>query len=471
MTVTDLSAVELAGLLARREVGPVEVMQATLARVGEANPAVNAVVSLRDEEALLAEARAAEAAGPSGPLWGLPMAVKDLVATKGIRTTWGSPVYSGTVPQADDLIAARMRAAGAIFIGKTNVPEFGLGSHSYNPVFGVTRNPYDLSRTAGGSSGGAAAALACRMVALADGSDMMGSLRNPAAWCNVYGMRPSHGLVPGDPVGEMMLHPLATLGPMARTPADLALLLGVIAGPDPLQPAGADFVLGGEGPAGKRIGWLGDWGGAWPMEPGLLERGEAAAAVFAELGAVVEPVAPPYPAERIWESWVALRAWAVAGKQGALLDDPSNHGRMKPALIWEIERGRGLSNAEILEASARRSEWYRAAARMLDRYDAVILPSTQMWPFPAEWDWPKEVAGVATDTYHRWMECVVPASLIGLPVVNLPAGFGPEGLPAGVQLMGPRGADGALLALAEAYHAAVDWPAARVPGAAHRGLG
>ena len=469
MALTDLSAVALSELLQRREVGPVEVMEATLARVAEVNPSINAIVSLRDEAALLAEARAAEAAGPGGPLWGLPMAVKDLVATRGIRTTWGSPVYAGHVPKADDLIAARMRSAAAIFIGKTNVPEFGLGSHSYNPVFGVTRNPYDHSRTAGGSSGGAAAALACRMVPLADGSDMMGSLRNPAAWCNVYGMRPSHGLVPGDPVGEMFLHPLSTLGPMARTPEDLALLLRVIAGPDPLQPGGTAFVPGGEGPKGKRIGWLADWGGAWPMEPGLLERGAAACAVFEDLGAVVEPVAPPFPAEKLWESWVALRSWAVAAKQGALLDDPANAGQMKPALIWEIEQGRALGNAEILAASAIRSEWYRAAARMFARYDAVILPSTQMWPFPAGWDWPKAVAGVATDTYHRWMECVVPASLIGLPVVNLPAGFGPEGLPAGVQLMGPRGADAALLALAEAYHAAVDWPGASVPVAGAAG--
>ncbi|MGR3795294.1 amidase [Vannielia sp. SX4] len=468
MALTDLSATALAERLNRREVGPVDLMQEVLARVGEVNPAINAIVSLRGEDELLAEARAVEEAGPplpgAAPLLGMPVAVKDLVATKGIRTTWGSPVYADHVPQADDLIAARMRAAGAILIGKTNVPEFGLGSHSYNPVFGVTRNPYDTSRTAGGSSGGAAAALAARMVPLADGSDMMGSLRNPAAWCNVYGMRPSHGLVPGDPVGEMILHPLSTLGPMARTPADLALLLSVIAGPDPMQPVGAGFVPGGDGPRGKRIGWLGDWGGAWPMEPGLLERGEAACAVFEDLGAVVEPVAPPFPAAKLWESWVALRSWAVAGKQGALLDDPASDGKLKPALIWEIEQGRGLSAAEVQAASAIRSEWFRAAARMFARYDAVILPSTQMWPFPAEWDYPREVAGVAADTYHRWMECVVPASLIGLPVVNLPAGFGEAGLPAGVQLMGPRGADAALLALAEGYHAAVNWPGARVPG-------
>ena len=463
MALSDLSALALSGLIERREVSPVEAMEACLARIEAANGAVNAVVSLRDEDALMAEARAAEAAPRKGWLHGIPLAVKDLVAVEGIRTTWGSRIFADHVPAKDELIAARMRAAGAILIGKTNVPEFGLGSHSYNEVFGVTRNPYDLTRSAGGSSGGAAAALAARMLWVADGSDMMGSLRNPAAWNNVYGMRPSHGLVPGDPVGEMFLHPLSTLGPMARDPRDLAALLGTIAGPDPLQPAGAEFAPAWGEVGAARIGWLGDWGGAWPMEEGLLARGEAACAVFEEMGCAVEPVAPPFPAERLWESWCTLRSWAVAAKQGALYDDGAKRALMKEALVWEIERGRALSAEDVLAASAVRSEWFRAAGRMFGRFDAVIAPSAQMWPFAAELDWPREVAGVAADTYHRWMECVVPASLIGLPVVNLPAGFGAEGLPAGVQLIGPRGADAGLLRLAEGYHGATDWPGRRVP--------
>ncbi len=460
-----LSALELSATLAKGSVGAVEVMRATLERIAAVNPALNAVVSLRDEDTLLAAAAAADAAPREGWLHGIPMAVKDLVATRGIRTTWGSPLYSDHVPASDELLARRLRDAGAILIGKTNTPEFGLGSHSYNPVHGVTCNPYDPVRAAGGSSGGAGAALAARMVCVADGSDMMGSLRNPAAWNNVYGMRPTFGLVPSDGVGEMFLHPLSTQGPMARCPRDLAALLSVMAGPDPAQPVGAAFKaddLSG-GVAGRRIGWLGDWGGAYAMEPGLLDRAVVALNKLEELGAVVSPVAPPMAACRIWDSWVALRAWAMAGAHGTLLDDPSRRDRLKPELVWEIETGRALSNTAILQASAARSDWFRAAARLFRDFDALVLPSAQVWPFPAEWHWPQDIAGRSMETYHRWMEVVVPVSLIGLPAVNLPAGFGENGLPAGIQLFGPRGADLALLKMAHAYHEATDWPGARPP--------
>ncbi|WP_172295946.1 amidase [Pseudoruegeria sp. HB172150] len=460
----ELSARALSGKLAAREVSAEELMRATLARVEAVNGSVNAVVALRDGDALLAEARAADAGERRGWLHGVPVAVKDLVAVAGVVSSSGSPVYRDFVPEKDDLLAARLRAAGAIVIGKTNVPEFGLGSHSYNPVYGVTRNPYDPSRSAGGSSGGAAAALSMRMVCVADGSDMMGSLRNPAGWNNVYGHRPTHGLVPGEPAGEMFLHPLSTLGPMARCPSDMAALLEVLAGPDPRQPSGAVFEAGdlAVDVRGRRIGWLGDWGGAWPMEPGVLDLAESALDVFRDLGCTVEAVEPPFPAEDLWEAWIALRSWAVAGKQGALMDDPATRDLLKPALVWEIERGRALPNAEILAASALRSDWYRTAARMFGDFEAVVMPSAQVWPFPAEWDWPKEIAGQTMDTYHRWMECVVPVSLIGLPCTALPAGFGAAGLPGGIQLAGPRGSDRALLQLAEAYHGATDWPG-RVP--------
>ncbi|MDF0600050.1 amidase [Psychromarinibacter sp. C21-152] len=463
--VLDLSALELSGMLERRELSVPELVGLTLDRIEAVNPAVNAIVSLRDRSPLLAEAMVANRSPRRGWLHGIPVAVKDLVATEGIATSYGSAIFEDFVPAADDLLARRLKDAGAILIGKTNVPEMGLGSHSYNPVHGVTRNPYDPSRSAGGSSGGAAAALATRMVSVADGSDMMGSLRNPAGWNNVYGHRPTHGLVPGDPVGEMVLHPLSTNGPMARCPRDLAALLEVLAGPDPLQPVGAVFEAGDLAAdlRGRRIGWLGDWGGAWPVEPGILELCEGALRVFADLGCAVEPLAPPFSADALWESWVTLRHWAVAGKHGALYDDPEARALMKPELVWEIERGRALANADILAASALRSEWYRAAARMFQSYDAVAMPTAQLWPFPAEWDWPKEIAGQGMDSYHRWMECVVPVSLIGLPCTALPAGFGAQGLPGGLQLAGPRGADRALLQMAEAYHGATDWPGARPP--------
>lgn len=262
IVLTDLTASQVSAMIAAREVSCAEVMAAYLSRIAAVNPAINAVVSLRDPDALMAEARATDGGPRKGWLHGLPFAVKDLVAVAGVRTTWGSPLFADHVPDADDLLAARMRAAGAIFIGKTNTPEWGQGSHSFNPVHGVTRNPYDLSRSAGGSSGGAAAALAARLVPVADGSDMMGSLRNPAAFCNVYGFRPSYGLVPGDAEGDTFLATLATDGPMARTVEDLARLLQVQAGVNPAVPFGragepfADLLQGDL--RGKRVGWLGD---------------------------------------------------------------------------------------------------------------------------------------------------------------------------------------------------------------------
>ena len=467
MSLTDHSASDLSRMIAARQVAPSEVMAAHLDRIAAVNGAVNAVISLRDREELLAEARLADDAEPRGWLHGLPLAVKDLCATKGLRTTWGSPLFADFVPEADDLLAARMRAAGAIFIGKTNTPEWGHGSHSFNPVHGVTRNPYDVSRTAGGSSGGAAAALACRMVPVADGSDMMGSLRNPAAFCNVYGFRPSWGLVPGDAEGDTFLATLATGGPMARTVEDIARLLAVQAGENPGVPFGRaaeDYAAGLDAPVkGKRIAWAGDWGGAYATEPGILAQCEAGLAVFEGLGVAVEAVAPPFPAEQLWQAWVTLRAMLNAGRMQALYDDPVKRAQIKPETIWEIEQGQSLSAAAVHAASVIRSRWYAHAARLFDRFDAVVLPAAQVWPFPVTWRWPHEIAGRTMDTYHRWMEVVVPVSLIGLPCLALPVGFGATGLPMGMQLAGRVGADRAVLAMGQAYHRATDWPGRRPP--------
>lgn len=468
--VLDWSATELSRAIHARKIAPSEVMAAHLAQVRAVNGAVNALVSCRDPDELMAEARAFDDAPPGGWLHGIPLAVKDLQATAGLRTTWGSPVHADHVPAKDDLLAARMRAAGAIFTAKTNVPEWGQGSHSYNPVFGVTRNPYDLARSAGGSSGGAAAALAARMAWVADGSDMMGSLRNPAGFCNVYGFRPTWGLVPGDAEGDTHLATLATEGPMARTVEDLARFLLVQAGENPEVPfpRSVPDVLSGleRGVKGLRIGWLADWGGAYAMEPGILEACETGLKVLEDLGAVVEPLAPPFPAEKLWSSWVTLRAMLSAGGKKALYDDPAKRAMTKPETIWEIEQGLGLSAQAVYEASVIRSRWYAHAARLFSRFDALVLPTAQVWPFPAEWDWPKEIAGRRMDTYHRWMEVVIPASLIGLPALSVPLGFGPQGLPSGMQIIGRSGDDAGVLAIGQAYHRATLWPQKRPPLAA-----
>jgi amidase len=468
MNLHEMGAVALRAAMDRGAASAAEVMAACLARIAAVNPALNAVVALRDTDALMAEARAADAVPTAarGPLHGLPMAVKDLVGVRGGRSTWGSPILADFVPDKDDMLAARLRAAGAILIGKTNTPEFGLGSHSYNPVHGVTGNPYAPDRTAGGSSGGAAAALAARMLPLADGSDMMGSLRNPAGWCNVYGFRPTFGRVPVDPVGDVFLHQLATDGPMARTIEDLALLLGVLAVPDSRLPHGRpleDFAAALALPAGRlRIGWLGDWGGAMPYEDGILPLCRNALADFPD--ALVEDVAPPYPAAKIWDAWITLRSWAVAARLGVFHADPAKRAQLKPEAIWEIERGLGMSAMEVHRASVLRSEWNTVAAGLFERFDLLALPTAQVWPFPKGWDWPKSIGDRAMDTYHRWMEVVVPASLLGLPTLAVPVGFGANGLPMGVQLIGPRGADTAVLRAGQAWHQATDWPGRVPPG-------
>jgi amidase len=467
MSLTDHSASDLMRMLSARQTSAAEVMADHLARIAALNPQINALVSLIDPDAAMAMARAADAEEPKGWLHGLPLAPKDLVATKGLRTTWGSPLFADFIPAADDLVAARMRAAGGLFIGKSNTPEWGHGSHSFNPVHGTTRNPYDLTRSAGGSSGGAAAALAARLVPVADGSDMMGSLRNPAAFCNVYGFRPTWGLVPQDAEGDTFLATLSTEGPMARTIEDLARLLETLAGPHPETPFGrtsepfADRL--DRDVTGLRIGWLGDWGGAYAMEDGILDQCRAALGTFEELGAIVEEIAPPFPAEQLWQAWTTLRAMLNAGGFQQICDNPGRRTLLKPETLWEIEQGRSLTAAKVHRASTIRSRWYVHAARLFARFDALAMPAAQVWPFPADWRWPQAVAGCKMDTYHRWMEVVVPVSLIGLPSLCLPAGFGAAGLPTGVQLIGPTGGDAGILAIGQAYHRATDWPGRRPP--------
>ncbi len=443
------------------------LMQATLARIAAVNGPVNAIVSLIDADALLAQARAADAQPRKGWLHGIPMAIKDLADVEGIETSMGSPLFAGTVARKDSVFVSRLRAAGAIFIGKTNTPEFGLGSHTFNPVHGATCNPYDLGRSAGGSSGGAAAALACGMVSVADGSDMMGSLRNPAGWNNVYGLRPSWGTVPGEPEGDMFLHQLATAGPMATNPRDLAALLDTMTGKDDRQPLGISpaptLPMLGTALSPLRIGWLGDWGGALPYADGIREVSEAALMQMSDLGHEVTDLDAPFDAERMWQSWTTLRSFSVAAGLGAIYENPKQRGHLKEAAQWEIARGLAMSAMQIQRASVVRSEWYRTAARLFDEVDVLVLPSAQLWPFPVGDVHPTEIAGRAMDTYHRWMQVVVPAGLIGLPVVNVPAGFGDAGMPAGLQLIGRHGSDAMLLQLAQHWHEATAWPQRRPP--------
>lgn len=446
--------------LRRREVSSVELATACLDRIEALNPTYNAVVSLRPRAEILAEARQADEAlargDAVGALHGLPIAIKDLSATKGLRTTYGSPLFADHVPETDDLSVARIRAAGAIIVGKTNTPELGLGSHTYNPVHGATRNAYDPARSAGGSSGGAAVALALGLLPIADGSDMGGSLRNPGAFNNVFGLRPSQGLVPATPSHDPFYAQLGIVGPMGRSAADLAMLLGVLAGYDPRAPLSLDGPAWPGAPLAAathapRIAWLGDLDGHLAVEPGILDLCEAALADLGHAGWSIEPQVPAFDWETLWQSFVVLRQFTVFGRWAETYADPAKRELMKPEMRWEIAGGMALDATALAHAMGIRGAWYASILPLFERYDALVLPTAQVFPFPVEWTWPREIAGREMDTYHRWMEVVVPGSLSGCPVVNVPAGFDAAGRAMGLQIIGrPRG-DHALLALAARF--------------------
>jgi amidase len=465
---TLLPATDLARLIARRDLSCAAVMTAFLDRIDAINPIVNAIVSLVGRPALLAQAAEHDRCEPRGPLHGLPFAVKDVEAVAGLPTTMGSPLFRDQVPTADSIMVARLRAAGAIFIGKTNVPELGFGSHTYNTVFGTTLNAYDQSRTAGGSSGGAAVALATRMVPLADGSDHAGSLRNPAAFNNVFGFRPSFGRVPAE-TPDVFAATLTVLGPMARSVEDLALLLAVQAGPDLRAPlsirqTNASVIAPLDAPvAGRRIGWLGDLGGYLAMEPGILPLCERALGVLGTLGVTVEPVAIGFPMAELWDAWMTLRSWGVAANLGEIYADPARRALLKPEAQWEIARGFTVSGTALSAALAVRTRWYRHMLGLFERFDHLVLPTAQVFPFPAEWDWPKAIAGRAMDTYHRWMELVILATMAQLPALNVPVGFGDAGLPMGMQIIGRPQDELSCLQIGQAYDRATRWPEQRRP--------
>ncbi|MEP7048589.1 MAG: amidase [Ilumatobacteraceae bacterium] len=469
MNITGLSAAHLSELIHDRDVSCRDVMAAYLDHIDARNPAVNAIVSRRDREDLMAESATCDdeiAAGrPRGWMHGIPQAIKDLNEAKGLPMTMGSRLTQHFVPDFDSLMVARMKAAGCIVIGKTNVPEFGLGSHTFNDVFGATRNPFDLTRTAGGSSGGAAVALATHMLPVADGSDYMGSLRNPAAWNNIFGLRPSQGRVPGVPERDSYLAQLATEGPMARTVLDVALLLGTQAGYDVASPlslsgrldefatvAAARTTLQGD-VAGTRVGWLGDLDGYLAMEPGILDRCEDGLRQMEGLGCVVEPTAFTMSPDRVWQAWLVWRSFLVSAGLMPLVADPANRELIKPEALWEIDNGVKVTGPQITRASTDRTLFYTSINALFDRFDVLALPTAQVWPFDVDERWPNRIGDREMDTYHRWMEVVLYATFAGLPAISVPVGFDERGLPMGMQLIGkPRG-DVDLLRVANAYEA------------------
>ena len=466
MDILNKEAWEQKALIKAGALSVSELMQETLARIELVNPKVNALVNILSKEACEKLTSAEYPVG--GALGGMPMAIKDLANVKGFKTTEGSPLYSERVARKDDQMVARLRAAGALFIGKTNTPEFGLGSNTFNPVYGKTKNPYDLTRTCGGSSGGAAVALATRMLSISDGSDMMGSLRNPAAWNNVYGMRPTWGLVPPEPSGEIFLSQLSTLGPMARSPKDLALLLDVQANhfdnkSDVSQSKSFSNFTAQPRMKGIKIGWLGDWGGTLTFEDELLDLAHNALNEMSSLGAIIHDLKAPFAMNDIWTSWCDLRAWQITNGLRDIYEDIEKRKNLKPEAVWEIENGLTLSGQDIYDAALKKSKWYNSASELFEKFDLLILPSTQVWPFDLAEIYPVSIKNEKMDTYHRWMQVTIPAGLLGLPVVNIPIGFGKTGLPAGIQLIGSKGSDGYILSIAQAWHEHTKWPYVNIP--------
>jgi amidase len=455
-------ATELRRLYRARKVSPLEVMQAVLARIDAVNPTLNAYVTLARESALGAARKATaalkrKAAAP--PLFGIPVSIKDLTPTRGIRTTWGSKIFEHHVPEEDALIVERLKAAGAIVVGKTNTPEFGAGGNTFNAVFGATRNPWNPALTCGGSSGGAAVALATGMGPLAQGSDTGGSLRTPAAFCGVVGFRTTPGLVPYYPKA-LAWDSIGVTGPMARTVPDTALMLAAIAGPDDRAPLSYDvdtrhFLAAVKDPSvkGWRVAWTPDLNGLIPVDAEVAEVAARATAVFRSLGARVDADCPDF--SEVNEIVLGTRGLAMVANLAQHL--PRWRDQMQKGLVWNIEQGLSLTPVEIARAETLRTQlWHRVRAFMETR-DLLILPTVAVPPFPVELPYPTEINGKPLDNYTQWFFLTYGITVTGLPAISVPCGFTRAGLPVGLQIVGRRRQEVAVLRAAAAFEAAAPW--------------
>jgi amidase len=448
--LTDLSASELSIAIRDKHASCVEVMQAYLDRIHRYNPVYNAIINMVDDDDLLVQAFEADQALSRGEyrgwMHGMPHAVKDLSPVAGLPYTDGSLMFADRIAQNDSDKAARIREAGAIFIGKTNVPEFGFGSQSYNPLFGATGSAYNPDLTAGGSSGGAACGLGTRMLPVADGSDMMGSLRNPGAFNNVIGFRPSANLMSGMESNPRIL---STNGPMGRNTQDTIRLLQTIAA----GPLAQQFNALNLGDA--RIAWLGNLNNYLAMEDGILDLCESSLVTVAATGANIEPDLPNMDTSDLWFAWITLRH-ASRGGMLEYYNNPATRSQLKADVVWEIEQYLSLTDDDVINANRIRQNWYEELNRLFSRYDFLVLPTSQVFPYSKDTPWPREINGQAMDTYHRWMEVTLYASLGGNPTVNVPVGFDAQGRPMGMQIIGNYGEDQKVLEFALAYEQITD---------------
>ena len=448
------SARKLASLLAKRKISSVEVVNAFIAQIERVNPQVNAVVTFLPDLALKKARELDRKKTKPGPFFGLPIAYKDNVPTKGIRTTFGSPVYKDNIPNEDHLIVERLSAAGAITLGKTNLPEFAAGSQTFNAVFGATKNPYDLTKTCGGSSGGAAVAVATGMLPFADGGDLAASLRNPGNYCNVVGFRPTPGRVPTWPAPNAW-NTLSVLGPLARTVEDTAFLLSAMAGPDLRSPvsiaeSGSVFLKPLKRDFRKvRIAWSRDLGGL-PMDPRVSTVLDAQRKIFSSLGCVIEDAEPDFSGAK--ESFETLRALGFLQSYGELYRTRRND--LKDTVQWNVEEGMRLTAEQVARGTALRSQLYQRMRAFLEHYEFLVCPVNQLPPYPVETEWPREIAGVKMENYLDWMKSCYFITITSHPAISVPAGFTPEGLPVGLQIVGRYRDDFGVLQLAHAFEQA-----------------
>ncbi len=461
-----LSATEMAAQIRAGNLSAREVMTAHLAHMERVNPQVNAIVTLHAEQALAAASAAdeAQARGAAlGALHGLPVAHKDLFLTSGMRTTFGSKTHEHFVPSRSAAIVERQQQAGAISIGKTNTPEFGAGAQTFNEVFGPTRNPYNLAKTCGGSSGGSAVAIATGMVALADGTDMGGSLRCPASFNNIFGLRPSVGRVPNLPARDGWAN-LSVNGPMARTVDDLALYLSVMAGPDSRDPMSIDEdgirfrAPLGRDLKGVRIAWSPDMGGL-PVDKQVVRTIDAQRRVFEDMGCIVDDACPDFSGAH--EVFTTLRAYSFELQFGAIMD--RHPGVLKPAIVSNIEAGRKLSGSALARAEMLRTALFERMHRFMQTYEYIVLPVNQVPPFPIEQQYVTEVDGVKMDGYMDWMRSCFYVTATSHPAISVPCGFTDGGLPVGMQIVGRHRGEFGLLQIAHAFEQASaakrTWPA------------
>src|SRR5229473_416351 len=453
-----LRAVDMAKAIREKKISAREVMQAHLKQIGRVNSKVNAIVTLVAEEQLMAQAAAADESLAKGkllgPLHGMPVGVKDLHETAGIRTTYGSPLHRDLVPDFDCRVVQREKAAGGIVIGKTNVPEFGLGSQTFNPVFGATRNPYDLTKTCGGSTGGGAVALACGMVPLADGSDMGGSLRNPPNFCNVVGLRTSPGRVPNPPNAHGWFT-LSVAGPVARTVTDCAFFLSVLAGFDSRSPISIDQ-SGGQFSRpltdrtfkGVRVAMFKDMGLPWEAE--VREAVQAQRKVFESMGCIVEEAEPDFSDAN--ECFVGWRHWSVEAQFGDMLE--ANSSKLNEYVHWHVEEGRKLTGPYLARLDAKRTALYERMRAFMEKYEFFILPVNQVLPFDVKTHYPTEIAGVKMENYIAWMKSAYYISTVGNPAISVPCAFSASGLPIGIQIVGRHNDDWGVLQMGYAFEQA-----------------